>query len=316
MTFLTIFREIRTFPNLLMSFFRENRPSAPQHPSSFVASSFVIPPPAALPPPPLSRTITLRTAHSSARQETSPSLMSNTPNNPFDPPPQDKGPWLYSGAPTPPPQYIPPTAPAAPHTSASPKRPKPPKPPSPPPPPTYPPLPKATWSFSSKPPDPQKTQPEDNSLASIVDTIRSHHRRAHPRTHLPARFIVEAFVIPTGSMAPTLLGAHFDVICPKCGYIFTRDASLHYQLETNPRDGSQHVAYLGNRAELHLQPHHPRRQRTAPPSSPRFPTANTRSPTKPPPNTSAPSPPPTTASPASNAPSPSPGPTTATASSS
>ncbi|MCO6436829.1 MAG: hypothetical protein J5J06_07065 [Phycisphaerae bacterium] len=34
-------------------------------------------------------------------------------------------------------------------------------------------------------------------------------------------FIVEAFVIPTGSMAPTLLGAHGTIICEDCGTEFT-----------------------------------------------------------------------------------------------
>ncbi len=33
-------------------------------------------------------------------------------------------------------------------------------------------------------------------------------------------FVVEAFVIPTGSMAPTLLGAHMRFRCPDCGYTF------------------------------------------------------------------------------------------------
>jgi signal peptidase I len=33
-------------------------------------------------------------------------------------------------------------------------------------------------------------------------------------------FVVEAFVIPTGSMAPTLLGAHMRFRCPDCGYRF------------------------------------------------------------------------------------------------
>ncbi|HWB53687.1 MAG TPA: S26 family signal peptidase [Tepidisphaeraceae bacterium] len=33
-------------------------------------------------------------------------------------------------------------------------------------------------------------------------------------------FIVEAFVIPTGSMAPTLMGAHMRFRCPDCGYVF------------------------------------------------------------------------------------------------
>ena len=33
-------------------------------------------------------------------------------------------------------------------------------------------------------------------------------------------FVVEAFVIPTGSMAPTLYGAHIRYRCPDCGYTF------------------------------------------------------------------------------------------------
>jgi signal peptidase I len=33
-------------------------------------------------------------------------------------------------------------------------------------------------------------------------------------------FVVEAFVIPTGSMAPTLYGQHIDHICTNCGYHF------------------------------------------------------------------------------------------------
>src|SRR5687768_16319753 len=34
-------------------------------------------------------------------------------------------------------------------------------------------------------------------------------------------FVVEAFVIPTGSMAPTLLGAHMRFRCADCAYFFT-----------------------------------------------------------------------------------------------
>lgn len=33
-------------------------------------------------------------------------------------------------------------------------------------------------------------------------------------------FVVEAFVIPTGSMGPTLMGAHRRFTCPDCGYSF------------------------------------------------------------------------------------------------
>src|SRR6056297_84722 len=38
-------------------------------------------------------------------------------------------------------------------------------------------------------------------------------------------FIAEAFVIPTGSMAPTLMGAHKDVDCDQCGHRFQIGAS-------------------------------------------------------------------------------------------
>ncbi len=38
-------------------------------------------------------------------------------------------------------------------------------------------------------------------------------------------YVVEAFVIPTGSMAPTLLGQHAEVGCLQCGYRWTFDAS-------------------------------------------------------------------------------------------
>jgi signal peptidase I len=38
-------------------------------------------------------------------------------------------------------------------------------------------------------------------------------------------FEAEAFVIPTGSMAPTLQGMHKDVVCPKCGYRYKVGAS-------------------------------------------------------------------------------------------
>ncbi len=38
-------------------------------------------------------------------------------------------------------------------------------------------------------------------------------------------FQAEAFVIPTGSMAPTLMGRHKDVICPECGYRYSASGS-------------------------------------------------------------------------------------------
>lgn len=39
-------------------------------------------------------------------------------------------------------------------------------------------------------------------------------------------FVAEAFVIPTGSMAPTLQGRHMDVTCSKCGFPYRTGASV------------------------------------------------------------------------------------------
>ncbi|MDG2382711.1 MAG: signal peptidase I [Pirellulaceae bacterium] len=46
-------------------------------------------------------------------------------------------------------------------------------------------------------------------------------------------FEAEAFVIPTGSMAPTLQGRHKDVKCPDCNYRYRAGASI----DTEVRDG-------------------------------------------------------------------------------
>jgi len=48
-------------------------------------------------------------------------------------------------------------------------------------------------------------------------------------------FEAEAFVIPTGSMAPTLQGRHKDVDCPQCGYHYRVSASSEVDPEGNPR---------------------------------------------------------------------------------
>ena len=47
-------------------------------------------------------------------------------------------------------------------------------------------------------------------------------------------FEAEAFVIPTGSMAPTLMGRHKDVVCPECGYRYSASGS-----EEADRDGNE-----------------------------------------------------------------------------
>jgi signal peptidase I len=48
-------------------------------------------------------------------------------------------------------------------------------------------------------------------------------------------FEAEAFVIPTGSMAPTLMGRHKDLVCEKCGYPYRVGASNEVHRDTGDR---------------------------------------------------------------------------------
>jgi signal peptidase I len=77
-------------------------------------------------------------------------------------------------------------------------------------------------------------------------------------------FEAEAFVIPTGSMAPDLMGDHIDVECPRSGYHYMAGASpdndgnparvkstrcpmSRYELVLRPSDFREHRAYSGDR---------------------------------------------------------------------
>src|SRR6187455_3081173 len=52
-------------------------------------------------------------------------------------------------------------------------------------------------------------------------------------------YVAEAFVIPTGSMAPTLEGRHKDVECPKCHKWYQTTASVERSQTGQPT--GQHV---------------------------------------------------------------------------
>jgi len=54
-------------------------------------------------------------------------------------------------------------------------------------------------------------------ISSVRDTVESIWVAILLALVLRA-FLVEAFVIPTGSMAPRLMGEHWDLVCPACGY--------------------------------------------------------------------------------------------------
>jgi signal peptidase I len=75
-------------------------------------------------------------------------------------------------------------------------------------------------------------------------------------------FVTEAFVIPTGSMATTLLGYHQMVTCPKCGHEFP--VNSHDEVEGSTATGHKmqlygyccpNCRYLGLTKELNPRPH-------------------------------------------------------------
>lgn len=47
-------------------------------------------------------------------------------------------------------------------------------------------------------------------------------------------YVVEAFVIPTGSMAPTLMGQHVRITCAQCGYTFKAEPKKTHASTTAP----------------------------------------------------------------------------------
>jgi len=76
-----------------------------------------------------------------------------------------------------------------------------------------------------EPSSPDPTATRASSSAAIRETIES-VVVAFVLAFLFRTFEAEAFVIPTGSMAPTLMGRHKDLEqCPKCGYAFQVSAS-------------------------------------------------------------------------------------------
>lgn len=73
---------------------------------------------------------------------------------------------------------------------------------------------------------PVDSQPvSDHSGRAIRETIES-IAVAVILAFLFRGFVAEAFVIPTGSMAPTLQGRHMDVTCPQCGCPYRTGASV------------------------------------------------------------------------------------------
>jgi signal peptidase I len=77
----------------------------------------------------------------------------------------------------------------------------------------------------SPPPNSKKTataeQPPGRATRETIESVII----AIVLAFLFRAFEAEAFVIPTGSMAPTLMGRHRDVTCPQCGYQYRSGTS-------------------------------------------------------------------------------------------
>jgi DNA-directed RNA polymerase subunit RPC12/RpoP len=63
-------------------------------------------------------------------------------------------------------------------------------------------------------------------------------------------FLAEAFVIPTGSMATTLLGYHKHVTCPECGYRF--DVNCSKEVDTQEVQRSPVVGCTCPNCRVHI----------------------------------------------------------------
>ncbi|MGA2799406.1 MAG: signal peptidase I [Thermoguttaceae bacterium] len=92
------------------------------------------------------------------------------------------------------------------------------------------PAPKKSWLARHRP-----------SAASIRETIES-VAIAFILAFLFRTFEAEAFVIPTGSMAPTLMGRHKDVKCEKCGYPYQVSASEEVTKEGQSKTNNDQIA--------------------------------------------------------------------------
>lgn len=90
----------------------------------------------------------------------------------------------------------------------------------------------SVFSFLKKSKSPPEGSPATN-VSTTRETVES-IVIAFVLAFLFRTFEAEAFVIPTGSMAPTLMGRHKDIpACPKCGYSYRASASNEVDDEFN-----------------------------------------------------------------------------------
>ncbi len=100
-------------------------------------------------------------------------------------------------------------------------------------------------SPSEKDPDGKKAKKRKQQGDGMRETVES-IAIAFVLAFLFKTFQAEAYVIPTGSMAPTLYGRHKEIKCDGCGFEFALGASSEIDQETGQlKDRIQHV-YCGN----------------------------------------------------------------------
>ncbi len=90
-----------------------------------------------------------------------------------------------------------------------------------------------TPSTNSASPAPQRSPARPASVPAPTDPPKAEGHRETVEAIVVAvilalvvrGFEAQAFVIPTGSMAPTLMGRHKEVTCPQCGFVYSVNAS-------------------------------------------------------------------------------------------
>lgn len=95
----------------------------------------------------------------------------------------------------------------------------------------------------------RRTPPDDRPADEVVKETIESIVIALTLAFVFRAFVVEAFVIPTGSMAPTLLGAHARAHCHQCGYVFMTE----WPAKTRPPD-SRPLAIPAGRGQTVLCP--------------------------------------------------------------
>jgi signal peptidase I len=96
---------------------------------------------------------------------------------------------------------------------------------------------KASLEKASKAAKAAGARPQIDSVRETVESIAV----AFILAFLFRTFVAEAFVIPTGSMATTLMGRHKDIECPNCQYRFQAGASQETDRTTGDVISGVHV---------------------------------------------------------------------------